>query len=154
MVFDVSDSKLVESILKKYSRKEDTVAALQELQAAFGYLERTHLELLAKQLQVPLVHISSVATFYTQFRFTPKGVYHISICRGTTCHVKNSEDILKHLERKLSIKVGELTTDKKISLECVNCIGACAKAPAMMINETVYGELNEKKVDKILSSLK
>ncbi len=154
MVADVNDQKLVESILKKYDRKEDTVAALQELQQAFGYLERTHLELLAKQLNVPLVHISSVATFYTQFKFTPKGTYHISICRGTACHVKNSEDLLKHLERKLNIKTGELTTDKKISLECVNCIGACAKAPAMMINETVYGELTEKKVDKILSSLK
>ncbi len=153
MPADVNDLKLVESILKKYSRKEDTVAALQELQQTFGYLERGHLELLAKQLSLPLVHITGVATFYTQFKFTPKGTYHISICRGTACHVKNSETLLKHVERKLNIKAGEITTDKKISLECVNCIGACAKAPAMMINEKVYGNLDEKKIDMIIHSL-
>ncbi len=88
------------------------------------------------------------------FRFEPKGKYIISICRGTACHVHNSETLLKHLEKKLNIKTGQTTKDNKFSLESVNCIGACAKAPAMMINDEVYGNLTDEKFEKILKSLK
>jgi len=144
----------VQEILKKYSDKEDLIPALQEIQKEYGYLSEENLELLSKKISVPLAQISGVATFYNWFKLKPIGKYHISICRGTACHVRNSADLQKFIEQKLRINAGELTDDKLFSLECVNCIGACAKAPAMMINDVVYGELTEKKIDKILDELR
>ena len=144
----------ISEILKKYSDKEDLIPSLHEIQKEFGYLSEENLILLSKKINVPLAQISGVATFYNWFKLKPIGKYHISVCRGTACHVNNSEQLLYFLEKKLKIKAGELTDDKIFSLECVNCIGACAKAPAMMINDTVYGELTEKKIDKIIEDLK
>jgi NADH-quinone oxidoreductase subunit E len=141
-------------ILKKYSSHEDLIPALHEIQKEYGYLSEENLILLSKKISVPLAQISGVATFYNWFKLKPIGKYHVSICRGTACHVNNSEQLLRFLEKKLRINAGELTDDKIFSLECVNCIGACAKAPAMMINDVVYGELTEKKIDKILDDLK
>ncbi len=153
---EVSDvvKKDISDVLKKYSDKEELIPALQEIQKEFGYLSEENLILLSKKINVPLSQISGVATFYNWFKLKPIGKYHVSICRGTACHVNNSEQLLRFLEKKLRINAGELTDDKIFSLECVNCIGACAKAPAMMINDTVYGELTEKKIDKIIEDLK
>jgi NADH-quinone oxidoreductase E subunit len=144
----------ISELLKKYSDKEDLIPALQEIQKEYGYLSEENLILLSKKINVPLAQISGVATFYNWFKLKPVGKYHVAICRGTACHVNNSEQLLKFLEKKLRINSGELTDDKMFSLECVNCIGACAKAPAMMINDVVYGELTEKKVDIIIESLR
>jgi NADH-quinone oxidoreductase E subunit len=144
----------VSEILDKYSDKKELMPALQEIQKEFGYLSEENLVLLSKKIDVPLSHISGVATFYNWFKLKPIGKYHVAICRGTACHVNNSEQLLHFLEKKLKINAGGLTEDKTFSLECVNCIGACAKAPAMMINDTVYGELTEKKIDQILEELK
>jgi NADH-quinone oxidoreductase subunit E len=146
--------RTMSEVLEKYSDKEDLIPALQEIQKEFGYLSEENLILLSKHLNVPLAQISGVTTFYNWFKLKPIGKYHVSICRGTACHVNNSEQLLRFLEKKLRINAGELTDDKVFSLECVNCIGACAKAPAMMINDTVYGELTEKKIDKIIEDLK
>ncbi|MGV8141497.1 MAG: NADH-quinone oxidoreductase subunit NuoE [Candidatus Woesearchaeota archaeon] len=144
----------ISEVLEKYSEQEDLIPALQDIQKEYGYLAEENLIILSKKIDVPLSQISGVATFYNWFKLKPVGKYHISICRGTACHVNNSEQLQKFIEKKLRIKSGELTDDKLFSLECVNCIGACAKAPAMMINGVVYGELTDKKVDDILDDLK
>jgi len=143
----------IKKILANYSTVEDLIPAMQAIQKEFGYLSEENLILLAKKVNVPLTQISGVATFYNWFKLKPIGKYHISLCRGTACHVHNSLQLLQFIEKKLKIKSGELTDDKVFSLECVNCIGACAKAPAMMINEVVYGELTEKKIEEILDQL-
>lgn len=144
----------IKDLLKKYNSKKDIIPALQEIQQTFGYVSEENAELLSKKINAPLVDISGVATFYNMFRLKPIGKYHISVCRGTACHVQGSESILSYIEKKLKIKTGELTSDGLFSLEAVNCIGACAKAPAMMINEKVYGQLTDKKIDQILNELK
>lgn len=144
----------ISELLEKYSDKEELISALQEIQKEYGYLSEENLILLSKKINVPLAQISGVATFYNWFKLKPVGKYHISICRGTACHVNNSEHLLKFMEKKLRINAGEMTEDKLFSIECVNCIGACAKAPAMMINDEVYGELTEKKIDSILDELR
>jgi len=144
----------ISELLKKYSDKEDLIPALQDIQKEYGYLSEENLIILSKKIDVPLAQISGVATFYNWFKLKPVGKHHIAICRGTACHVNNSEQLQKFLEKKLRINAGELTEDKIFSLECVNCIGACAKAPAMTINDVVYGELTEKKIDKILDNLR
>lgn len=144
----------ISDILDNYSHPEDLIPALQEIQKEYGYLSEENLELLSKKISVSLTQISGVATFYNWFKLKPIGKYHISVCRGTACHVNNSEHLLKFIEKKLKITSGELTDDKIFSLECVNCIGACAKAPAIMINDVVYGDLTEKKVDTLINELK
>lgn len=144
----------VEKILRKYSTKEDLIPVLEDLQEEFGYLSEEVLERVGKKLNVPFVTVSGVATFYSSFRLTPRGKYHIQICRGTACHIFRSDKLLSYVEKKLNTKAGGITSDGKFSLVPVNCIGACAKAPAMMINDKVYGNLTEEKIDKILSELK
>jgi NADH-quinone oxidoreductase E subunit len=144
----------IDKILEKYSSRDDLIPALQDIQKSFGYLSEDNLAALSKQIDTSLTIISGVATFYNQFKLKPIGTYHISICRGTACHVHDSAELLRFVEKKLRIKAGELTSDGKFSLEPVNCIGACAKAPAMMINDVVYGELTEKKISEIIDSLK
>lgn len=153
-ITDIKDITDIKEILKKYSSKKDIIPALQEIQDNFGYLSEVYAELLSKKINVPLCEISAVATFYNMFRLKPIGKHHISICRGTACHVQDSETLLYYIEKKLKIKTGEITQDGIFSLEAVNCIGACAKAPAMMINDKVYGQLTDKKIDDIIDKLR
>jgi NADH:ubiquinone oxidoreductase subunit E len=128
--------------------------ALQDIQEKNGYLPAEELLRLSKDCDVPGVNIYGVATFYNQFRLNKPARYIVSICRGTACHVNNSEALLQYAEELLGIKAGESTKDGSITLEIVRCIGACAKAPAMMINGTVYGNLTQEKLKEILLSLK
>lgn len=144
----------IKETLKKYDSRKDMIAALQEIQEKFGYISEENAEELSRKIKTPLVEISGVATFYNMFRLKPIGKYHISMCRGTACHVQGSESLLTFLEKMLKIKAGELTPDGLFSIEAVNCIGACAKAPAMMINEKVYGQLDEKKIKHIIDDIK
>ncbi|MEM4637401.1 MAG: NADH-quinone oxidoreductase subunit NuoE [Candidatus Woesearchaeota archaeon] len=144
----------IKEILKKYNSRKDVIVALQDIQQKFGYISEENAEQLSRKINTPLVEISGVATFYNMFRLKPIGKYHIAVCRGTACHVQGSESLLKFLEKTLNIKAGEITSDGLFSLEAVNCIGACAKAPTMMINDKIYGQLDEKKIKHIIEDLK
>lgn len=137
-----------------HETKLNVVSLLQELQAEHGFLPAEEMIALSKRLKVPGVNIFGVATFYSQFKLSKPGKYIVSVCSGTACHIKNSGELLKHAEQVLGIKRGQTTSDGKITLETVNCLGACAKAPAMMINDVVYGELSKEKLKKILEGLK
>jgi len=135
------------------SHKINVVAILQELQEKKGFVQKEDIIQLSKQLDIPAVNFYGVATFYSQFKTHKPGKYLISVCSGTACHVKNSQSILDYVQEMLKIKPGQTTGNAKFTLETVNCIGACAKAPAMMINKVVYGELTKEKVKKIISEL-
>ncbi len=134
-------------------QKKNVIIMLQEIQENEGYISEENIIRLSKEINIPATHIYGVLTFYTYFRFNPPGKYNIAVCNGTACHVKNSVSLIRYIENILDIKVNETTKDKKFSLGSVNCIGACAKAPAMMINNTVYGDLDEEKIKKILDGL-
>lgn len=129
------------------------VTSLQDIQAKNGYLPPEELLRLSKECNLPGVNIFGVATFYNQFRLTKPAKYIVSVCRGTACHVKSSDKLLESAEKLLGIKAGESTSDSLITLETVRCIGACAKAPAVMINNTVYGNLTPEKLRELLQSL-
>ena len=130
------------------------IAILQDLQERKKYLSREDMIALSKELDIPAIDIYGVATFYSQFRLTKPGRNKIAVCTGTACHVKGSNVLLAFLEDTLGIKSGQTTKDGKITLDAVNCIGACAKAPAMMVNDNVYGQLDRKKTKKIIENLK
>jgi len=95
-----------------------------------------------------------VATFYTAFSLKPRGEHVVKICMGTACHVRGAAAIQDKMERTLCIKPGETTPDRKFSLETVNCVGACALGPVVVINTEYHGQMTMAKVDKIIGKLK
>lgn len=127
------------------------IPALHELQMICGnYLPEEALKELAEGLQIPFNEAYGVATFYTMFSIAPRGENIIRVCESPPCHLMGAESILEILQDELGIEVGETTTDGKFTLELTSCIGVCGVAPAIMINEEVYGNLTRDKIPEIL----
>lgn len=98
--------------------------------------------------------VFGVATFYSLFTLKPKGKYHIRVCNGTACHVKRSMDLHNALQKKLNLRDEKNTTDDMLfTLETVNCLGACGLAPAMVVNEEVYGQLTPERANEIIDDI-
>ncbi|UCD18578.1 MAG: NAD(P)H-dependent oxidoreductase subunit E [Candidatus Zixiibacteriota bacterium] len=117
------------------------IAVLQDIQREFHYLPREALSETAKALEVPLSKVYSAATFYSAFSLTPRGENIIRVCKGTACHIKGADLLLDQLESGLGIKPGETTPDLKYTIEVVNCVGACAMAPVMIVNAKYHGNV-------------
>jgi NADH-quinone oxidoreductase subunit E len=146
-----SIEKHVNEILTSYQgKKAELIPILQQIQCTFGYLPEAAMSKLAYFLKVPESTVYGVATFYAQFKFVPTGRNIIRVCRGTACHVRGGAGILREVEKRLEIKQGESTPDLEYALETVACIGACALAPTMTINNETYGEMTTKKVTEVL----
>ncbi len=146
-------NKTIEQIIIKYPRKRySLIPILQDIQEQKGYLPSEDLEYISRKTGVSLNTIYGVATFYSQFFLKPQGKHSICVCIGTACHVKGSDKILEFIEKKLNIKDGETTKDKVFSLQAVRCIGACSLAPAIMIDNKVYGKLNLADIENLLKA--
>ncbi len=128
------------------------IPLLQRIQAAYGYLPRDILLDVAKRSGTPVASMYGAATFYEQFRLTPRGRHMIRLCRGTACHIRGMGAILRALERILEIHEGETTPDRRFTLETVPCLGTCFLAPVMMIDDEYYGDLKPSKLAKILKN--
>jgi NADH-quinone oxidoreductase subunit E len=140
-----------ESILKKYDyKKSRIIQILNEIQKAYNYLPKDVLEHVSEQLKLPLSNIYSIATFYSAFSLKPRGKHLITVCMGTACHVRGAPTVLCRLEDKLQIKTGETSADNEFTLKTVNCLGACALAPIVVIDEEYHGQTTVNKVDKLL----
>ena len=126
------------------------IPVLQGFQKRFGYLPEQAILEIGRQLQVPVSEIYGVITFYTQFRLVPAAKNVIKVCEGTACHVRGGAQILETVERELGVKAGETTEDFEYTVERVACIGACALAPTMVINEDVHGPLTPKEARELL----
>ena len=132
-------------------KQEEIIPILQKVQETYSYLPEYSMGEIARFVHVPESQVYGVATFYAQFRFTPRGKKHCMVCRGTACHVNGAQRILEEMEEALGIKEGETTEDLEYSLETVACIGACSLAPAVMINDRVEAKLDPKKVRKLFN---
>ena len=142
-------------VFSKYKGTQDElISILQDVQSRFGYLPEKAMLKTAVFTRVPESRVYAVATFYSQFRFTPIGKKHIMACRGTACHVRGAPRILEEVEKILGIKEGETTKDMEYSLETVACIGCCGLAPCIMINKKVEAKMTPKKAAEILSGKK
>jgi len=130
------------------------IAILHRVQELYGYLDGNVLSAIGRRLGIPLARIWGVATFYHYFNLTPRGRYVISVCQGTACYVKGAQKIVQTLKDELKIGVGETTADMLFTLLETRCLGACGLAPAMMINNRIYGELTPAKVIEILKKLR
>jgi NADH-quinone oxidoreductase subunit E len=127
------------------------VPILQTVQAELGYLPEEAMHRVAEFCRVAESNVFGVASFYNQFRFSPPGRNQITICRGTACHVQNATAIVEELQRQLGINEGETTPDMEYSLETVACIGCCALAPCLKVNEDVHGRLTPEKARKLFA---
>lgn len=142
-------------IVKKHGGNKSTlIAVLQDIQEAFNYLPKEALKAAAKEMNIPLSRVYEAATFYTAFSLKPRGKNVVKICMGTACHVRGASALQDKFERTLGIKPGETTKDKKFSLETVNCVGACALGPVVVINTEYHGKMTMAKVDKVIGKIK
>ena len=132
--------------------QEDLLILLAEAESRFGYLTGELLIEVAKALGLSISEVYGVATFYSFLSTKPQGRNVIRICKSLPCILKNSQTIIESVAREVGIKLGETTLDGKFSFQLTNCIGACDKAPAMMINNDVYTDLTPSKISRILRS--
>jgi NADH-quinone oxidoreductase subunit E len=138
-------------ILSEFDGKqEEIIPILQKVQDAYTYLPQDSMSQIARFVHVPASRVYGVATFYAQFRFTPTGKNIVSICRGTACHVRGAPAILEETTAVLGLDGEGTTEDLEYTVETVACIGCCALAPCVTVNEEVHGNLNKKKVRTIL----
>ncbi|MGC9471934.1 MAG: NADH-quinone oxidoreductase subunit NuoE [Bacteroidales bacterium] len=146
----------IKEILREYpeSGRSNLIPILQEIQERQGYLSPEAVKEVGEYLSLPASKIFGVATFYNQFRFEPKGKYHIQVCRGTACHVLGSATVLEELEKTLKIKAGQTTRDGLFSLEVVACIGACGLAPVISINGEFHARVTAASIHQIIEQLK
>lgn len=126
----------IEEICLKYKKgsREALLPVLQEIQDNLGYLSEEAVIFVGNHLNLPSSKVYGIATFYDHFRFKPKGYYHLKVCGGTTCHIEGSMSLLREIEKLLKIRDGQVTRDGVFSLQIVNCMGACSKAPVVCIN--------------------
>ncbi len=143
----------VGSILDSYRHDAGLlVSILQDIQAEYNYLPKEALMQVSQGLGVALSQVYSVATFFKAFSLTPRGRHLINVCLGTACHVRGAVRILENIERELGIKPGGTTEDLIFTLETVNCVGACALGPIVIIDGEYSGQMKTSKVEPLLES--
>ncbi len=148
------DTNTYEEILKAYPpRRENLVTAFQDIQEKEGYISEGAISAAAAYFSISKADAYSVVSFYAQFKFKKPGKHTIKVCKGTACHVRGSGSLLASLEERLGIKEGETTADGLISLERVACLGACALAPAIVVDDKVHARITLAQLDKILKGL-
>jgi len=144
----------VKAIIRKYgSDKSFLIPILQDIQRQFNYLPREALDALSVNLGIPPSLVYHISTFYKAFSLTPKGRYRMSLCMGTACHVRGAPLIGDHIERTLGMKAGETSKDLEYSYETVNCLGACALGPILVVNDEYHGQMTIAKANKVLASI-
>jgi NADH-quinone oxidoreductase subunit E len=146
------DLAKTEEILEHYPREEPSlIQVLQDVHRAYNYLPGDVLIRVAEALDVPLAKVFSVSTFYKAFSLEPQGDTIIKVCMGTACHIRGAGQLVEELERKLGIGAGETTEDLTFTVKTVNCVGACAMAPVMIVGDTYHGSAKPAKMESYLA---
>lgn len=142
-------------IIEECGAKESSlIPILQKVQDEYRYLPQEILAFIATALDVPPATVFGVATFYAQFSLEPKGKYIIKVCDGTACHVRGNKTVIDAIRSKVGLKDSEKTTkDMRFTLEMVSCLGACSLAPAVVINDKIYGHMTPDKVVSAIDAL-
>ena len=147
------ERKELTEILHMYPREQRfCLAIMQDMQKKYNYIPREGMEELSDYLSCPLSSLYSMATFYKALSLKPKGRHIIKLCDGTACHIRGSMTLVEGVTRVLGISDGETTEDGLFSLELVNCLGSCALAPVMVVDDTYYGKMTMEKLPGVLAS--
>jgi len=153
--FSEKAKKKIEEIVARYPQKEAALLPVLHItQQEFGFISAVQEEMVARVLGIKPIRVRELVTFYTMLFRESLGKYHIQVCTNLSCSLLGADNFVDYLVEKLGIEPGETTPDKKFTLSKVECLGACERAPCMMINFNYYGEMDPKKVDEILDGLK
>ncbi len=157
-VFNKDNLLQMEAILAKYpvERKKSAVVPLLDLaqRQNSGYLSQDIIEYVARLLDMYPIRVYEIASFYTMFNLKPVGKYKIQVCGTTPCWLRGADKLMHQCKKQLKIEEGETTEDGYFTLTEVECLGACANAPVMQINDYYYEDLDEEKVEKIINLLR
>jgi len=147
----MTDVSKFDDIIDRYERSEESLLAiLQDFQREFHYVPEEGIRRVSEVMRVPESRIYAMGTFYKALSLTPRGRHVIKVCTGTACHLKGAPQILETLERELGVKRDGTTADGEFTLECVNCVGACAMAPVTLVDEVYHGQTRASKVMDIV----
>jgi len=145
------DLKKVDEVINRYGADRSyLINILQDIQQEYRYLPKEALSRVVEVLGIPMTQAYAVATFYKSFSLVPRGEHEIHVCLGTACHLRGGPRLVENFERHLNIKVGGTTKDRKFTLETVNCLGACALAPLVRVDQKNYGKVTADLIPKIL----
>ena len=143
----MSDLPKIDAIIARYEKSEESLlAALQDFQREFNYVPEDGIKRLSETMNVPLSKIYAMGTFYKALSLNPRGRHVIKVCTGTACHLKGADLMVEAIERDLKVKCGGTTQDKNFTLETVNCVGACAMAPVVVVGADYHGNISPSKV--------
>jgi NADH-quinone oxidoreductase subunit E len=150
---EIDISPTLTAIRKHGIGRSNLIPILHEIQGEFHYLPEDTLRSVASIIDVPLVDVYGVATFFSSFSLEPKGKHTVTMCMGTACHVRKSGGVLDEAKRFLGIEPGQSTEDMLFSLETVNCLGACAMGPIVVIDGKYHGQVTPTKLRKLLQDV-
>jgi NADH-quinone oxidoreductase subunit E len=144
----------LDGIMDRYpGQPEYLIFMLQDIQGADGYISKESMQLACDRAGVPLTQGYSVATFYQSFRLDPRGEHEIRVCSGTACHLKGSQRLVEELERRLGVEAGGTTEDQRYTINTVNCVGACALAPVVVVDDEPQPNMTAKKLQRCLKTI-
>jgi NADH-quinone oxidoreductase subunit E len=148
------ERRMQQGVLAGERERGRLLELLKGEQERFGYIPGDFIVRVAQTLGIPVGEVYGVATFYSFLTTKPVGRNVIRVCKSLPCYLKHSQMIIEAIEAEIGIKPGETTGDRRFSLELTNCIGACDKAPAMLVNNDVHGNLTPGKISRVLGSYK
>ena len=147
----VATRQKLDTVLQKHAGEGfSVIGLLQDVHAAMGYLPEDVLREVSRLREIPVSLLYSLATFYSSFRLEPMGKHHVCVCVGTACHVRGSAKIVDTLERELGVSSGGTTKDGQFTLDTVNCVGACAMGPLILVDNEYHGQMDQKKGSKLI----
>lgn len=145
-------SEKIDQIIEKFKNEKGTIIGLmQDIHGEYRYLPEEVLLRVSAELDIPMAKLYTMATFYKSFRLEPVGKHHVRVCIGTACHVNGATKIVETLERELGVKSGQTTEDNQFTLETVNCLGACALGPLVLVDGEYHGKIDQGKLKKLLN---
>ncbi len=145
------ESRIEEIIEANRGNRKAIIPILQEIQAVHNYLPEKELRLVAEKLAIPLIDLYSIASFYSSFSLRPRGKHVVQVCQGTACHVRGARQVLDETKKRLKIEPNETTEDLLFSLKTVNCLGACALGPIVVVDDKYHSNTRAQKVGDILA---
>ncbi len=143
---------LAQLLHESNGKRSDLVPVLQRTQETLGYLSPDAIGRIARRLRLSESEVFGVASFYAQFRFTPPGRHRLRVCLGTACHVKGGVQMLETVERRLGVGAGETTADGEYDVERVACLGCCALAPVITLDDAVYGQMSVLQLQELIDA--
>jgi len=151
---EICEYSKIDNIMKNHSWEESAlISILHEIENLYDYLPAWALRHISEKLNIPMIQVYGVASFYDAFHLKPRGKHLIRVCKGTACYLKGATQIFEALERELGIKEGETTRDQEFSLQAVHCVGACALAPVVVIGERYFDKTSPTKLRSMLKKV-